>query len=174
MADVLVTRGGLEYGLRSMVGTHLHDPTAGSCDHCSELGYVMRSTVLTLRRSPGYRDMGEREFEPYALEVRRRLFDPTVTSLVAYDPCDPWLVMGFVIGEPGIVTALHVRGTFRNMGLAEALAAELGITPGTHGIVEFPTCDVLRERPGRTLPVGLIHNGRWSLTARPWHPAGSP
>src|SRR5262249_34991605 len=82
----------------------------------------------------------------------------------------PWLVLGFVVGEPRVLTYLHVRGGFRGMGLARSLAALLDIGPGLPFAVEFPTFDVVRDRPGGTLPIGIAHSSHWAAVVRPWHP----
>ena len=163
-SEVMRTVHGLEYALRAPMSEDDHDPGAATCEHCQERGFLMRSMTFALRRVPGYRDLSDREFDPYVRELARRLDDPSLVRAIAYDPFDPWLILGFVIGEPGVLTYLHVRGGFRGLGLATALAGLLGIRRGRPAVVEFPTWDLVRENPGTGHPIGLLHNPDWDLT----------
>lgn len=156
--DIRVTRASLEYALRL--------PTDG----IQERGYLMKSMTGVLRQSIGYRDLRSRDFDPFVRELERRLDDPEYTCIIACDPHDPWLVLGFVLGLPGLLTALHVRGGYRGLGLATDLAELLGITHGVPFGIEFPTTDVMRESPSRSFPIGLMHNSNWSAVVTPWAP----
>lgn len=169
-ADVMRTAHGLEYALRAPMSADDHDPSAGACEHCQERGYLMRSMTFALRRAPEYRDLPDRRFDPYARELERRLDDPSLLRAIAYDPYDPWLILGFVVGEPRCLTYLQVRGGFRNLGLARSLASLIDIRPGGPFAAEFPTFDVVRDRPGSTLPIGIAHNPSWAAVVRPWRP----
>lgn len=185
------TRYLLDYGLREPLPLGRPD---GSGEQ--ERAFVMRSMTMALRSAPEYRDLTPAGFEPYVEELEDRLDDPSLVRLIAYDPMDPWLILGFVIGSRGhrftdpstgvvvserlpVLTYLHVKGGFRGLGLAYDLAAHLGIVPGEPAIAEFVTWDLRRDRPGtgrpddpgsRPMPVGLLHNPRWGIEALPWRP----
>lgn len=185
------TRYLLDYGLREPLPLGRPD---GSGEQ--ERAFVMRSMTMAIRSAPEYRDLTPGGFEPYVEELESRLDDGDLVRLVAYDPTDPWLILGFVIGSRGhrftdpqsgaivssrlpVLTYLHVRGGFRGLGLARDLASHLGIVPTVPAIVEFVTWDLRRERPGtgrsndpdsRPMPVGLLHNRNWELSAVPWRP----
>lgn len=174
--DVWTTASGLEYSLRMPLGPEAHDPRTPNCQHCSERGYLMRSMTMALRRAPMYSDMSDRAFDTYVRELEDRLDGYAghrqLLRAVAVDPYDPWVVMGFVIGDPvgRVLTYLHVKGGYRNMGLAESLAGLLNITRHTPYAVEFPTWDIVRERPGRSLPIGLMNGTSWEPIVVPWAP----
>jgi hypothetical protein len=168
--ETFLTAHGLEYGLRAPMSADDHDPTAVACAHCQERGYLMRSMTFSLRGVPWYRDLSDRAFDPYVRELQRRLDDPSLVRAIAYDPYDPWLILGFIIGEPRVLTYLQVRGGFRGLGLGTSLAALIDVRPGLPFAAEFPTYDLIRERPGRTLPIGIARNPNWAAAVRPWHP----
>lgn len=155
-SDIRMTATGLEYTLSAPSG----DP--------GERGFVMRSMTAQLVGLPGYRDLSAAKIRPYFDELERRWDDPTSVRLVARPPDDPWLILGFVLGGPMVVTWLHVRGGFRGLGLATDLALELGVSRDTDAVIEFPTWDLVRRIPGHGMPVGLLHNPRWHLTLVPW------
>lgn len=163
--NVRRTAGGLEYCLRHPRPMGLPD---GSGE--SERGFVLRSMTMALRRAPLYSDLSDRLFLPYVRELERRIDSPGLQYAIACDPSDPWLVLGFVIGEPRILTYLHVRGGFRGLGLATDLAMVLDIVPGVPYAAEFMTYDLVRESAGRTLPIGLAHGGHWIAIPSPWEP----
>lgn len=132
--------------------------------------FALASIVRQLRTVPGPRDLGRRDFDSLVRFVEDRWDDPAVEALVAVDPTDPWLVMGFVLGMPGdagrppVLTWLHVRGGFRGLGLGTLLASLLGIGPGVPTLVELPTWDLVRDNAGTGHPIGLLHNHNWDLT----------
>lgn len=150
---------------RTAVGLdYVLSPPSGDPD---ERGYVLASITRQLLTVPGYRDLSRSDRARLFRLLEERWDDVTAIRLVAHDPADPWLVLGFVLGGPGVLTWLQVRGGFRGLGLAAALAAKLGITRETDAVVELPTWDLIRYEATPVLPLGLLHNPRWHLTLVP-------
>lgn len=148
--SVVRTPGGLDVVLRPAVLAD--DPYVLSC--------AVR-TVLT--------DVRERSRALLDREVRGAWDDPARTRIVACLPEDPSFILGFAFGLPAVplLDYLHVRGSFRGMGLATTLAVEMGIVRDRPAYVGFATPDLVRRDPERGLPVGLLSTGRWPhLTLR--------
>ena len=137
----------------------------------SERAFIMRSMTTALRSSPPFKKLGDRDWSHVVQELEDRLDGSDGIRLVALDPEDPWLIIGFVLGGPLRLTYLHVRGGYRNLGVGRKLAEHVGLIPeGPECLIEFPTYDVLRDKEGDTMPIGLAHNPRYNMNVRPWMP----
>ena len=133
--------------------------------------FILRSMSEAIRRSPPYRTFDGKAWSSVVEELERRVDGHDQIALVATEPTDPWLIIGFVFGAPLRLTYLHVRGAYRNMGIGRLLAEQVGIYPGGPScVVDFPTFDVIRSTPGDTLPIGLQHNRRYQIDVQPWMP----
>jgi hypothetical protein len=136
--------------------------------------YVMSSMVRTVlgiggQPPPAYAGLDRRATSAIERELRRRWRDPAYVRVVACPTDDPWLVAGFIIGRPGVLTYLNVRSGFTGLGLATALLGGLGIDRDAPAAVEFDTWDLSRPVAGRDFPIGLLNSGRWPrLTLVPW------
>lgn len=138
----------------------------------SDTPYACRSMLgENSRLAPSHRHMTAAEFNrgPGA-ELEARWKDPDFPRVVACVPGDEDQILGFAMGRPRLLSYLHVRGSFGNLGLATLLASLFDVRPGEPAAVEFDTRDLSRPEalPERGLPVGLLHNPDWRLTLLPW------
>lgn len=134
---------------------------------------TMVRTVLGINGDPppSYRNLPDRQANAVERELRRRWVDDDFIKAVAVLPDDDWLIVGYVIGRPRVLTYLSVRAGFTGQGVATALLRLLGIDKDTPSAVEFPTWDLERWQAGRDFPIGIMHSGHWPLLQLvPWTP----
>lgn len=150
-----VTHCGLTVAVREPI--HGDDPRA------NDDPYVMSQAVPIILSSPSARGLKAHRRRELEASVRRGWLDPTRTRIVATLESDPDLIVGFAWGHPAgpVIDYLHVRGTFRGQGLGTLLARLLSVNPLVTAAVSYDTNDLSRPKVEGSLPLGLLHTGRW-------------
>jgi hypothetical protein len=146
-----VTDAGLEYVLRD----------AGEADDAYALDSATRC-VAGFLRSAG---LDRRRINAVLDSLRDAWDDGGRQRVVAHVPGDPDAIMGVAWGLPTVplLDYVHVRGPFRGLGLARALASAMGIERDRPALVGFPTADLCRPKALDRLPIGVLGSGRWPL-----------